>query len=95
MTALSPAESQRYDVLRRSVLDAVGDVKSTVIGFRLRVGESVSAGSIAEWMTLEHRCCPFLTLQLALKSDGIWIEMGGSAVIKDFLKDESKTLAMA
>jgi hypothetical protein len=46
-------------------------------------------------MTLEHRCCPFLTLQLALTSDGIWIEMGGSVAIKDFLKDESKTLAMA
>lgn len=95
MTALSPAERQRYDTLRRLVLDAVGDVRSTAIGFRLRVGESASAANIAEWMTLEHRCCPFLTLQLALTTDGTWIEMGGSAAIKEFLRHEFKPLTMA
>ena len=95
MTALSPAERQRYDTLRRLVLDAVGDVRSTSIGFRLRVDESASAANIAEWMTLEHRCCSFLTLQLALTRDGTWIEMGGSAAIKDFLRDEFKALARA
>jgi hypothetical protein len=95
MTALSPAERQRYNTLRRSVLDAVGDVRSTAIGFRLRVGESASAANIAEWMTLEHRCCPFLMLRLALTMDGTWIEMGGSAAIKDFLRGEFKALATA
>ena len=76
------------------MLDAVRDVKSTATGFRLGVGEAASAQHIAEWMTLEHRCCPFLTLELALRDDGTtWIEMGGSASIKNFLRDEFKPLA--
>jgi hypothetical protein len=95
MTALSAAERQRYDTLRQLVLKAVRDVGSTAIGFCLRVDGTVSAANIAEWMTLEHRCCPFLTLRLALAEDGTWVEMGGSAAIKEFLRDEFSTLAKA
>ena len=54
-------------------------------GFRLGFSEAASAQSIAEWMTLEHRSCPSLILELALalKDDGTaWIEMGGNASIK-------------
>ena len=89
MTALSPPERQRYDGLRRGVLDAVREVESTPTGFRLRVGDVGSAPEIAEWMTLEHRCCPFLTLQFEIKDDGTaWIDIGGSPAIKDFLRRE-------
>lgn len=94
MTALSPDERRRYDTLRQLVLNSVRDVRSTATGFRLRVSEAAPAQNIAEWMTLEHRCCPFLTLELALTDDGTtWIEMGGSASIKNFLRDEFKLLA--
>jgi len=91
MTALSPAERARYDMLRRLTLDAVEEVRNTPTGFRLRVRGGASHPHIAEWMALEHRCCPFLTLQLALKGDGAtWIDVGGSAAIKEFLVDEFK-----
>jgi len=91
MTALSRAERSRYDGLRRQVLDGVEQVRSTAIGFHLRLRHSASAPEIAEWLALEHRCCPFLTLQLALKDDGTtWIDIGGSAAIKAFLQDEFK-----
>jgi hypothetical protein len=94
MTA-SPDERRRYDTLRQLVLDAVRDVRNTATGFRLRVDEAASPQSIAEWMMLEHRCCPFLSLELALKDDGTsWIEMGGSASIKGCLRDEFQTLAL-
>ena len=96
MAALSPAERDRYDGLRRRVLGAVREVKDTTIGFLVRVDDSASAPEIAEWMALEHRCCPFLTLQLVFKDDGTaWIDIGGSAAIKDFLRDEFKSFASA
>ena len=96
MTALSSAERHRYDLLRRMVLDGVEEAHGTATGFHLRLRRDVSAAEIAEWMSLEHRCCPFLTLQLALKEDGtIRIDIGGSAAIKAFLEDEFKAFAHA
>jgi len=88
MTALSAAERNRYDVLRRFVLEGVEEVRNTAIGFQLRLHHG-SLAEVAEWMSLEHRCCPFLTLQLALKGDGTaWIDIGGSGAIKTFLEAE-------
>jgi hypothetical protein len=96
MTALSPAERRRYDVLRRLVLDGVEEICSTSIAFQLRLRRGSSTADVAEWMGLEHRCCPFLTLQLTLKDDGTaWIDIGGSAAIKAFLEDEFKAFVRA
>src|SRR5262245_13947840 len=92
MTALSLVERRRYDTLRRLVLDAVHEVRSTATAFRLRLGADALPSDVAEWMALEHRCCPFLTLQLALKDDGTtWVDIGGTTAIKAFLEDEFKS----
>jgi hypothetical protein len=89
MTALSPAERRRYDGLRRLVLDAVEAVTSRPDGFTLRLRGGAAASDVAEWMSLEHRCCPFLTLQLVLDDDGTTsIGIGGSTAIKAFVQDE-------
>jgi hypothetical protein len=38
---------------------------------------------------MEHRCCAFLDINLSLERNGTtWIEIGGSAAIKAFLKQE-------
>ena len=33
-------------------------------------GKIASMPEVAEWITLERRCCPFLTLQLEATGDG-------------------------
>ena len=89
MIALSSDERRRYDVLRASVVGAVEHVDETPTGFCLRVGRSVPFADVAEWIEMEHRCCAFLDMTIALHSDGsVWIEIGGSAAIKRFLKEE-------
>jgi len=89
MAALSAAERDRYDVLRRAVISAVQDVTGTATAFHLRMGESISLPETAEWMALEHRCCPFLNLEMAIKDDGTrWIGIGGNEAIKAFVADE-------
>jgi hypothetical protein len=89
MSALSPDERRRYDGLRSRVTAAVKEVVATESSFHLRLDESVSAPEVAEWMALEHRCCPFLNIAIALKSDrSMWVELGGSPRIKKFLREE-------
>jgi hypothetical protein len=91
MTALSQTERHRYDALRPRVLNSVEEVTGAATEFHLRLGRAASPSEVAEWMALEHRCCPFLTIRLAFKDDGTtWIDLGGSAAIKSFLADEFK-----
>ena len=89
MAALATEERRRYDVLRSRVTGSVRRVTSTATSFRLELDHSVPSPEIAEWMALERRCCPFLTIALLLPPDGTrWVELGGSAAIKMFLTGE-------
>jgi len=89
MTALTPNERSRYDALRSRISASVHETRSTNTSFRLRLDESVSLPEIAEWISMEHRCCPFLNIAVVLQPDGTrWVELGGSVPIKEFLRDE-------
>jgi len=71
------------------VLNALTRVQETPTGFLLQITGSASIAAIAEWMEMEHRCCAFLDIDLSLRADGTtWIQIGGSAAIKEFLKEE-------
>jgi hypothetical protein len=45
--------------------------------------------TLSRWITMENKCCPFFTFALRLIPDGarcgIWLEIGGSKEIKEFL----------
>ena len=89
MTALSAAERRRYDALRPRVLSGIEEVRETPTSIQVRIGGSTPVAEIAEWIEMEHRCCAFLDITLALKGDGTtWIELGGSVAIKKFLHEE-------
>src|SRR5262245_40811995 len=89
MSALAPDERRRYDALRSRILSSVKDATSTPTSFRLHMDDSVSLPDIAEWVSLEHRCCPFLNIAVVLQPDRTrWVELGGSVAIKEFLRSE-------
>ena len=89
MSALSRDERQRYDLLRSRVVAAVHSAATTDNSFQFRLRSAVTAQDVAEWMALEHRCCPFLNIALTIRPDDTrWVELGGSAAIKGFLREE-------
>jgi hypothetical protein len=89
MTALSAVERHRYDTLRPQVLNTLTRVRETPTGFLPQITRPASIAAIAEWMEIEYRCCAFLDIDLSLRADGTtWIQIGGSAAIKEFLKEE-------
>jgi hypothetical protein len=93
MSALSPQERHRYDVLRSRVLAAVDSVTTTADSFQLRLASTVTQQDVADWMALEHRCCPFLQIDLSIRPDDTrWVELGGSTAIKEFLREEFSTV---
>jgi hypothetical protein len=89
MSALSREERQRYDELRARVLAAVESVTATDQSLQFRLASGLPIQDVAEWTALEHRCCPFLNIGVAIRSDDTrWVELGGSATIKEFLREE-------
>jgi hypothetical protein len=42
----------------------------------------------AEWIVLEHRCCPFLNFKLELTNDSdVWLSLTGPDGVKAFLRE--------
>jgi len=45
--------------------------------------------TLSQWIIMENKCCPFFTFALRLVPDGarrgIWLEIGGSKEIKEFI----------
>jgi hypothetical protein len=89
MTAFSPEERKRYDLLRGTLMRAVTASTETSTGFILSVTDAVTPRDIAEWASLERRCCPFLDLALHLDHSGSTrIEMSGNSGTKEVLRAE-------
>jgi hypothetical protein len=89
ISALTAPERQRYNMLRPKMISAIRHVGWTRTAFQLRLDDSISTAEAVEWMSLEQRCCPFLTLRLGLEPEKARsIEIGGSETIKAFVADE-------
>ena len=93
MSAFSPDERQRYLTLRAKVMESVQQVTETPRGFRAGLAGTVAAGEIAEWITLEQRCCPFLELSIHPAGDTTqWLDLEGGAGVKELLRAEFDAL---
>jgi hypothetical protein len=96
MTAFTPDERRRYDALRARVTAAFEDVAELSNGYRVRLGSATVAGEVAEWMTLEQRCCPFIELTLQMKEGGtVWLELTGRPGVKEVLASEFAALRVS
>jgi hypothetical protein len=80
-------ERERYAALRSAMKAAVRGVEELPDGYALRLTSDADVfGKVAEWITLERRCCPFLTVALRwAETDTVSLELTGSAEVKAFL----------
>lgn len=91
LTALSDVERERHQQVARQVLDLKQSVCDLPDGYALQYPDELQMYLlIAEFMSLEHRCCPFFHLALDVEPDqkAIWLKIGGSAEIKAFARAE-------
>ena len=88
LQALSPAQRQRYTELHGELRDGILDVDETPSGYGLRFAFHVTrVVALAEYMALEHLCCPFLELTLAIEEGGrVLLRLAGGEGVKAFLQ---------
>src|SRR5215510_9497733 len=80
MKAISSSERPRYDLLLKKLKASVKQQRELADGYAWELdGKGISLPETAEWVTMERRCCPFLTLQLeAIGNDlNYWIKLSG------------------
>ena len=84
---LDPAERQRYATLRSAMKSAMRGVQERHDGYTVHLPPDAAVfRTVAEWITLERRCCPFLTLGLEWSdTDTVSLELTGDADVKAFL----------
>lgn len=90
LTALTPEQRDREDVLLKEHIASVQEVLEHDDGFAFRYPPDAALfARMAELVTLEHRCCPFLSFQLEWPrgQSAPWLTVGGGARIKQFVRD--------
>jgi hypothetical protein len=91
LAAFNPEQADRHQILAHQVQRAVQAVRELPDGYAFRLpGEAAICLMIAEFITLERLCCPFLRFVLEVEPDEgpLWLKMTGQASVKRFLEME-------
>ena len=88
---LSPAElEQRRSATNAEIIAKADDIVETDDGYKLKFSEADDqlVATLAEWINVERKCCNFLRFELVFEqfTGPIWLEVGGDAAAKQFLK---------
>lgn len=89
MKALTSAERARHQELSHTLLAAVEEKTELPDGYAFRFPQA-SLVAAAEWVSLEHRCCPFFTFEIKQERDQgpAWLRITGSEGVKAFIREE-------
>lgn len=85
--AFDTSQLQRYGEYRQAIRAATRETKELADGYRVHLGAaSETFLQAAEWIVLEHRCCPFLNFKLELTGEkDVWLSVTGPDGVKAFL----------
>ena len=90
LNAISEAELPHYKSLLAQLRDAVTARRELPDGYAFRInGESMSLVQVAQWISLERLCCPFLMFQLQTTAGGgdCWLTLQGPLEAKAILRE--------
>ena len=85
---LTEAERSREQSLLTEIRDAALELRDLPMGYALRFsGDSATVLKLAEFITLERVCCPFLNFELRCDAEGgpVWLNLTGRDSVKQFL----------
>jgi len=91
LDALDAAERARHKALWTELQDHVEQVKELKDGYAIRYpADTATILSVAEWVTLERRCCPFFNFALEIEGEkqSAWLRITGQKGVKEFLQLE-------
>jgi len=91
LTAMDTAQRTRHRVVAQDLHSAVQELRELADGYALRFSvEPSTIFLVAEFITLERLCCPFLTFMLEVECERgpLWLTLTGREGVKPFLQAE-------
>ena len=90
MKAISATERPRYNDLVKRLRTAVQERIELSDGYAYKLDtKRITLPEVAEWITMERLCCPFLTFQLDVKGNGAsQLTLRGPVGAKAILREE-------
>lgn len=91
MSAMTPEQHQRHQQVAEQLLRSRRSIRELPDGYAFEYpADPTTCAALAEFMSLEHLCCPFfrLTLEIEPGHDAVWLRFTGSGEIKQFIKSE-------
>jgi hypothetical protein len=90
LKAISAADRPRYADLMKRLRTAVGNRSELSDGYTYAVDtKRATLAEVAEWITMERLCCPFLTFRLDVKPTGeSRLTLRGPEGVKAILQEE-------
>ena len=91
LKAISATERPRYNELMKRLRTAVRERSELPDGYDFRLdGNAITLREVADWISLERLCCPFLNFQLfASGSQSNWVlKLTGPTGVKALLQEE-------
>ena len=91
MAALDEEQRRRRKELEERLGAFVEEVRELADGYALRLpAESRMVTDVAEFVTYERLCCPFLDFEMKVEREGgpLWLRLTGRAGVKEFVRLE-------
>ena len=91
LKTISTTERPRYNDLVKRLRSATRDRRELPDGYAFKLdSKAISLREVAEWISMERLCCPFLTLQLSASGDQVdWLlNLTGPKGVKPLLQAE-------
>ena len=83
---IDPEQRARHAECLQAVRAATRERRDLPDGYALRLDhDAATFVTAAEWITLERRCCGFLTFGLEWTADATWLSLTGGDGVKEFL----------
>ena len=91
MTAIPPEQRQAHLATSHELFSQMEEFRELSNGyeFRFTSGSSVLA-KLAEFISLEKHCCPFLGFVMEVEPEGgpVWLRLTGREGVKAFIREE-------
>jgi len=87
LAGFDAATARRYQELRAAMRTAAVARQELPDGYGIRfMPDPLVFTQLAEWITLERVCCPFLAFALEWSApDGVWLKLTGAPDVKRFV----------
>ncbi len=88
-SALDKEQRARYSVLTKQLIAAKQEVRELPDGYTFHFAANPqSIKDVAEFVTYERLCCPFLNFEMAVEGENLSLRLKGKEGVKEFIKME-------